>query len=78
VLIHQDAYIYASILDTADQEVQYTLQAGRTSYVHVIRGQIDVSGNTLKTGDALKIKDISLIVFTNAKEVEFLLFDLPN
>jgi len=45
--------------------------------VHVIRGQVDVNGNTLKTGDALKIKDISLIAFANANEVEFLLFDLP-
>jgi redox-sensitive bicupin YhaK (pirin superfamily) len=77
VLIHQDAYLYASILNTADQEVQHSLKAGRSAYVHVIRGQVDVNGNTLKTGDSLKIKDISLIAFANAHEVEFLLFDLP-
>ena len=77
VLIHQDAYVYASILNTPDQETQHNLNKGRTAYVHVIRGQIDVCGNTLKTGDALKIKDISLIEFGNANEVEFLLFDLP-
>ncbi len=76
VLIHQDAYLYASILGATDQ-VQHTLKDSRTAYVHVIRGQVDVSGVSLKTGDALKIKDVSLIDFTNAKDVEFLLFDLP-
>lgn len=77
VLIHQDAYLYASILNGADQ-VQHHLEKGRTAYVHVIRGQVDVSNNTLKTGDALKVKDVSLIEFSNPNEVEFLLFDLPN
>ncbi len=62
----------------ASDEVKYPLQEGRLAYVHVIRGQVEVSGNTLKTGDALKIKDIALIEFNNAVEVEFLLFDLPN
>ena len=76
VLIHQDAYIFASILN-ADDQVSHPLQNGRTAYVHVIRGQVEVCGNTLKTGDAIKIKDISLIEFSNANEVEFLLFDLP-
>ncbi len=59
VLIHQDAYLYASVLNASD-EVKYPLQEGRLAYVHVIRGQIEVSGNTLKTGDALKIKDIQM------------------
>ncbi|MGV3581635.1 MAG: pirin family protein [Methylophilus sp.] len=76
VLIHQDAYVYASILNLADQ-VEYRIKEGRTAYVHVIRGQVDVAGNALKTGDALKIKDVSLIEFSNAHEAEFLLFDLP-
>lgn len=76
VLIHQDAYLYASILGLSDQ-LEYQLKAGRSAYVHVIRGQVDVAGTALKTGDALKIKDVSLIEFTNAHEAEFLLFDLP-
>ena len=76
VLIHQDAYLYASILGLSDQ-LEYQLKTGRSAYVHVIRGQVDVAGTALKTGDALKIKDVSLIEFTNAHEVEFLLFDLP-
>lgn len=76
VLIHQDAYIYASILSAGDA-VEHAIADGRTAYVHVIRGQIDVSSETLKTGDALKITETNLIEFSNANEVEFLLFDLP-
>lgn len=76
VLIHQDAYIYASILSAGD-EIEHSIANGRTAYVHVIRGQIDVCGNTLKTGDALKITETNLIDFRNASEVEFLFFDLP-
>jgi quercetin 2,3-dioxygenase len=76
VLIHQDAYIYAAILSAGDA-VEHPIGNGRTAYVHVIRGQVDVCGNTLKTGDALKITETNLIEFSNANEVEFLLFDLP-
>lgn len=60
-----------------NQKLQHTLAAGRTGYVHVIRGQVDVNGVALKTGDALKITETSLIEFTNAHAVELLLFDLP-
>lgn len=76
VLIHQDAYIYASIL-TAGDVLEHSIANGRTAYVHVIHGQIEVCGNTLKTGDALKITETNLIDFRNANEVEFLFFDLP-
>jgi redox-sensitive bicupin YhaK (pirin superfamily) len=76
VLIHQDAKIYAAIMGEADQ-LKHTLEAGRTGYVHVIRGQVEVNGVALNTGDALKIADVSDVEFTNAKEVELLFFDLP-
>jgi redox-sensitive bicupin YhaK (pirin superfamily) len=76
VLIHQDAYIYAAILGEYDQ-LKQTLAAGRTGYVHVIRGQIEVNGVALSSGDALKMKDVTEVSFTNAKEIELLFFDLP-
>ncbi len=76
VLIQQDANIYAAILGESDQ-LKQLLTAGRTGYVHVIRGQVDVNGVALNTGDALKIKDIAEVEFTNASDVELLFFDLP-
>ncbi len=77
VLIHQDAYLYASILNASDA-VAYTLAEHRSAYVHIVRGQVDINGITLKTGDALKVKEISLLEFNHAHEVELLLFDLPE
>lgn len=82
VLIHQDARIYAAILGESEQhesteKIQHTFAEGRTGYVHVIRGQVDVNGIALKTGDALKITETSLVELTNAYVVELLLFDLP-
>jgi hypothetical protein len=76
VLIHQDAKIFASILNT-DDHVKYTLAPTRTAYVHLIRGQAEVNGIQLSAGDALKISEESLIGFNNAADAELLLFDLP-
>jgi redox-sensitive bicupin YhaK (pirin superfamily) len=76
VLIHQDAKIFASILN-ADDYVKYDLASGRTAYVHLIRGQIEINSIKLSTGDALKISEESLLEFKNAADAELLLFDLP-
>lgn len=77
VLIHQNAKIYASILSGSD-DVQHVLEARRNAYVHLIRGQVEVNGIKLTTGDALKVTDESLLAFKNAIDAELLLFDLPQ
>jgi redox-sensitive bicupin YhaK (pirin superfamily) len=76
VLIHQDAGIYAAILNTGDS-VQHAAGAGRNMYVHVIRGQVAVNGTVLKGGDALKITGEPLATLNQAEAAEVLLFDLP-
>lgn len=76
VLIHQDAFIYAAILD-GSEAASHALQSGRTAYVHVIRGAITVNGQALEGGDALKIGSASQVTLANAQDAEVLLFDLP-
>ena len=76
VLVHQDAYIYAAILD-GGKDVVHTLAAGRQAYVHVIRGTLVVNGTPLKGGDAAKITGEELVTLSGADNVEVLLFDLP-
>ena len=76
VLIHQDASIYASILNGADQ-LEHALTTGRTAYVHVIRGKVEVNGVSLTGGDALKITKENLVTLKQAEAAEILLFDLP-
>ncbi len=77
VLIHQDAALYASILD-GDAPIEHTLAAGRLAYVHVIRGEVTVNGVVLSSGDALKLADEAKVVLANSKDAEILLFDLPR
>lgn len=76
VLIHQDASIYASILNGSDQ-VEHALDDGRTSYVHVIRGRVTVNGVALSAGDALKIVGEQQVTLDKPEAAEVLLFDLP-
>ncbi len=76
VLIHQDARIYASILN-GDAPLTQALATGRTGYVHLIRGQVEINGIKLTTGDALKIQEEASIEFANAVDAELLMFDLP-
>lgn len=76
VLIHQDASIYAAIMN-GEQPLQHTLANGRTAYVHLIRGRLSVNGTELNGGDAVKVTAETLITLANAEAAEVLLFDLP-
>ena len=76
VTIHQDARLYASLLQS-DGSVVHDLDPGRTAYLHLIRGQLTVNGQRLGTGDALKISGENKITAEQAEDAEFLLFDLP-
>jgi redox-sensitive bicupin YhaK (pirin superfamily) len=76
VTIHQDAYVYASMLDGKDA-VTHRLAPERRAYVHVARGAVKVNGVELKGGDGAKIAGENELVFSGAKQAELLLFDLP-
>jgi len=75
VTIHQDARLYAALLDGTDT-VTHTLATGRKAWVHVARGTVTVNGQALANGDGAHISNDSSIAFTNASNAEVLLFDL--
>ncbi len=75
VRIHQDAYVYAALLDGAERAAQ-ALAGGRRAYVHAARGNVTVNGQPLAAGDALKATDTAEIVLENGDKAEVLLFDL--
>jgi redox-sensitive bicupin YhaK (pirin superfamily) len=75
VTIHQDAYLYAVLLDGSDRTV-HKLKAGRRAYVHVARGKLTVNGQALEAGDALKATNTAEIVLEMGEGAEVLLFDL--
>jgi redox-sensitive bicupin YhaK (pirin superfamily) len=76
VTVHQEAYVYASMLDGKDA-VTHRLAPGRRAYVHVARGSLKVNGKPLDGGDGIKIENETSIELKEAQEAEVLLFDLP-
>ncbi|MEA3192029.1 MAG: quercetin 2,3-dioxygenase [Betaproteobacteria bacterium] len=75
VTIHQDARVYAGLLDGAEL-ASLSLGKGRLGYVHVARGSVTVNGKRLEAGDALKT-DTAQITLEGGKAAEVLVFDLP-
>ena len=76
VLIHQDADVYVTRLEPGER-LERKLDANRRAYVHVIRGDVRVNGQTLASGDALKLERETQLTLDEAREAEVLLFDLP-
>ncbi len=77
VVVHQDVAVFASILNGEDR-VEHRLVSGRIAYLHVIRGELSANGIALTGGDALKVSDETAVTVDNARDAEFLLFDLPR
>lgn len=76
VTIHQDARLYAALVD-GDEAVEHPLAPGRRGYVHVARGSLRANGVALGTGDALKLEGEARIVLDGGRDAEVLVFDLP-
>jgi len=76
VTIHQDARIYAALLDGAERARQ-AIAPGRKAYVHVARGKATVNGLPLAAGDALRASGVAEVNLEKGEGAEILLFDLP-
>jgi hypothetical protein len=75
VLIHQDAAVYAALLDGSER-IRHVLDPARRTYVHVARGKLTVNGQPLQAGDALKASGVAEIVLEHGEQAEIILFDL--
>jgi redox-sensitive bicupin YhaK (pirin superfamily) len=75
VTIHQDAQIYATILD-AGQNVVHSLGENRSAWLQVARGTIRLQEVELKQGDGAAVRSESEITIIAHDQAEFLLFDL--
>jgi redox-sensitive bicupin YhaK (pirin superfamily) len=76
VQIHQDARVYAGLFDDAER-ASLALAPQRRAYVHVARGEISINGERLYAGDGLKVTDTSMLEFSNGRDAEVLVFDVP-
>ena len=75
VVIHQDARIFATLLNGAERVV-HPMAGGRRAYAHVARGAVTVNGLELAAGDAMKIVDVAGVEMSQGRDAEVLLFDL--
>jgi redox-sensitive bicupin YhaK (pirin superfamily) len=73
--IHADARLYAGLFDGAE-ETHLPLDPSRKSYVQLIRGELQVNGQTLQAGDAAKLQAESDLRLSGGKDAEVLVFDL--
>ncbi|EKD96717.1 MAG: pirin protein [uncultured bacterium] len=76
VTIHQDARIYAALLQE-HEELAYLMPTGRRAYIHLARGKLKLNGLDLEAGDGAKIWDENINILSAAAGSEALLFDLP-
>jgi len=75
VTIHADASLYRAIFDEPGQ-VSLTLNPKRKAYVHLVRGAVQVNGQSLSGGDAALLENESGLVIAATQESEVLVFDL--
>ena len=75
VLIHADAKMYAGLVD-GDEAVTLAIDPGRKTYVHLIRGQLEVNGQVLHQGDAAKLESENQLQLAHGRSAEVLVFDL--
>jgi len=76
IRLQQDAKMYVSVLDSAEQKVSHTLASGRHAWVQVASGSATVNGKKLERGDGAAIVSESKIEISGAPEAEVILFDL--
>lgn len=75
VTIHADATLYAGLFDGAESAT-LALSPQRKAYVHLVRGQLQVNGTTLQSGDAALLESEAQITLDGGRNAEVLVFDL--
>lgn len=77
VWIHQDAWFHMSNMD-AETELEYTRKlVGNGLYVFVIKGSVEVDGQTLEQRDGMGITDFEKVHFKATTDAEILLMEVP-
>ena len=78
VRIHQDADLYAALVD-GSEAVAFEPRPGRRVYVHVVRGEAQVNGQPLGAGDAMKLwGGDNKVRIEKGRDAEVLIFDLTD
>ncbi len=74
LLVNQDVSLYASILQQ-DAVLTHKFVAGHSGWIQVVRGAVDVDGQTLNGGDGAAVEQADSLQIRANTDAEFLLFD---
>ena len=75
VTVHADTRIYAGLLD-GDEAATLALNTARKTYIHLIRGHLQVNGLQLDSGDAALLSSETQLQLGQGRDAEVLVFDL--
>jgi quercetin 2,3-dioxygenase len=75
VTLHADAAMHAGLFDGIESQT-LALDPKRKTYVHLVRGQLEVNGQVLHGGDALALQEESALTLSRGVDAEVIVFDL--
>lgn len=75
VSINQDAKMFLR-LSTAGENIVYDISEGRKVWLQVVKGEVVVADNLVKTGDSIAVEDETILEISIKSDSEMLLFDL--
>jgi quercetin 2,3-dioxygenase len=75
VQIHADARMFAGLFHGAET-TQLSLDPARKAYVFLVRGSLQVNGQTLHAGDAALLQAETDLALSQGEDAEVLVFDL--
>jgi quercetin 2,3-dioxygenase len=75
VKLNADAAMYVGLFD-GEERAELALDPKRLAYVHVARGEVQVSGQRLVAGDAAKLTAEERLVLEQGQGAEVIVFDL--
>lgn len=73
--IHQDVNLWSTVLDE-NVEISYTFDGSRRGFLQVVRGTVEIGGESLSAGDAVATQDQRAFTVRSLEESELLLFDM--
>lgn len=76
VTIRQDTALYAGLFKTGEGAT-LQLAPGRTAWVQVAKGAVDLNGQALGEGDGAAVRKEAELKLTATADAEVLVFDLP-
>lgn len=74
--IHQNADMYISRLKKSE-DLSFKLAEGRKLWIQLVKGSVQINGESLQTGDAIAATDIGTAEIKASDDSEMILFDLP-